>query len=131
MILMRDCVLRDSVMGESLLCTLARLAATATAATPASASASPSTFALVFDTRFAFCFGGGKLRLVGIRVSSGDFFFGVLGWLARLGLLRGKAARRLRRMHLLAAVDHIRLLAGNRGVSRNGDYDAEALLQRA
>ena len=74
---------------------------------------------------FHFLYGG----LIG--VSFHEFFFN-FGDGHELRLLRSKIARGFRRVHLLAAVDHIGLLPCYSGISRHGDCCyAEALLQGA
>src|SRR5215510_4956336 len=105
---------------------LARLTATTAAAAAAPSPASSAALAFnAFDAVLAFRF------LCGGLIDFRKLFF--LNFLAggELWLLRSKIARRFRRMHLLAAVDHVRLLPCYGGISRDGDRYAETFLQVA
>src|SRR5262245_45422553 len=106
---------------------LARLTATtaATAAAPSPASSAALAFN-AFDAVLAFHF------LCGGLIDFSKLFFLNFFLAGReLRLLRSKIARRFRRMHLLAAVDHVRLLPCYGGISRDGDRYAETFLQVA
>jgi hypothetical protein len=106
---------------------LAWLTATTAAAAAAPSPASSAALAFnAFDAVLAFHFLYGRL----IGVSFHGFFFN-FGDGGELRLLRGKIARGFRRVHLLAAVDHIRLLPCYSGISRHGDRYAETFLQVA
>ena len=125
MILVCDGMLSHGLLRELL--NLARLTATTAAAAARSPAASSAALAFTaFDALLAFHFLYGGL----IGVSFHEFFFN-FGDGHELRLLRSKIARGFRRVHLLAAVDHIGLLPCYSGISRHGDCYAEALLQGA
>src|SRR5215510_5980550 len=107
---------------------LARLTATTAAAAAAPSPASSAALAFkIFDAILAFRFLCGGLLGFSFR----ELFF--LNFLdgRELRLSRSKIARGFRRMHLLAAVDHVRLLSCYGGISRDGDCYAETFLQVA
>lgn len=118
-ILVRDCMLGDGLVGKCRLTAFTWLAATPTTAAPTPSPPTPTTFALALWAEFAFGFGWREslffFRLDGFCRFLGRFldFFDRLD---RLLLLRGKIACCFRRMHLLAAVDDIGLLACHRCV---------------
>ena len=124
MILVVHRVLRHRLLRELLGC-LALLPTKVAAAAAAPSPAPATTFAFTaFGARLAFHFRRSGLDFL-------EFFF--FNFLNRreLWLLGSKIARSFRRVHLLAAVDHIRLLPCYSGVGRHGDRYAEALLQSA
>src|SRR5262245_52210961 len=103
---------------------LARLTATTAAAAPSPASSAALAFES-FDAILAFrslC--GGLLGFSFRKLFFLNFLDG-----RELRLSRSKIARGFRRMHLLAAVDHVRLLSCYGGISRDGDCYAETFLQ--
>src|SRR5581483_436296 len=113
-----------------------RLAAAATAAAAAPAPPAMSAVAMLALRR---SLGRGRRRLFrgiefGFRRLLGRRGLVVLdGLLDRLRAARGFGERscRLDRMHLLAAVDDVGLLAGDGGVGRDGERHLEALLEGA
>src|SRR5262245_44024900 len=117
------------MLSHGLLRELPNLARLTTATAAAAAAPSPASSAALAFTAFnavlAFHLYGGL-----IGVSFHEFFFN-FGDGHELRLLRSKIARGFRRVHLLAAVDHIGLLPCYSGISRHGDCYTEALLQGA
>src|SRR5262245_18661733 len=114
----------DGLLRE-LLHAFTRLTATTTATAPSPTSS--ATFAFTdFNALLAFHFRCGGLLDGNVR----EFFFNFLDG-RELRLLRSEIARGFRRVHLLAAIDHVRLLPCHGGISRDGDRYTEALLQGA
>jgi hypothetical protein len=104
-ILVRDCMLGDSVTGEGLLRSFARLTVAATAATPASPPTPPTAFASGFGRRFAVS--PREFRFFGLFARFSDFFIDLLDRRDQLRLLSGEIAGGFRRVHLFATIDHI------------------------
>ena len=148
-ILVRDGVLGHRIMRER--GCFARLAATPT---PTTASAPPpaTTVALGAWTMVPVA----AMRLLGLRLARccfemfgfvvgfrlgfdrllarfvlDDFVVLFLDWPGQFRLHRGDRLGGFRRMHLLAAIDDERLLAGDGRIGRHRDGDAEAFFQRA
>src|SRR5690242_20585410 len=105
-VLVRDGMLGDGVIGEGLLHVLTRFAAAPPAATAAAAPSPSRTFAIGFDGHFIVR--SREFRFFGLFAGFSDPFVDFLGRRRdQLRLLGGKVARGLRRVHLFAAIDHI------------------------
>jgi hypothetical protein len=133
-VFMRDCVLGHSVVRE-VLCVLhvfTRLATTAAASATTPAPAPTTAFAFAtfafagFDPLFGF---GWEFGFLETFVDLNRIVFHFLDG-RQLRVLGGEAACGFGGVHLLTAVDHIRLLAGDRRVGRHRNGDAEPLLKR-
>src|SRR5512135_3060586 len=123
---MRDCMLRSGILRKGSN-SLTRLAATAAAATPAASSTPWAAFALAIAARPLFA----RFRRRGVDRLGALLGLGLLGFVRNNiffvhvrewhWLRRGKAARGFWRVHLLTAIDRIRLLAGHCWVSGHSD----------
>ena len=87
--------------------------ATAAASSPAPAAAFAFAALHAFDALLYLCFGYAKLGFLEMLVDFDHFVLDFLDW-RQLRLLGGEVTRGFRRVHLFTAVDHIRLLAGDR-----------------
>jgi hypothetical protein len=139
-VFMRNCVLGHGVMRE-VLCVLRVFTRLATAAAASATTPAPPTttgfafatfgFAILafaaFDSLLGF---GGEFGFIKMLVDLNRLVFRFRDG-HQLGVLGGEAARNFRGVHLFTAVDHIRLLAGDRRVGRHRNGDAESFLQRA
>src|SRR5262245_50496297 len=130
MVFTRDCVLGHGVVRVLHVFTRLATPAAASATTPAPAPAAAFTFTTFALAAFASLFGfGGKFGFLEMVVDLNRLVFHFLDG-RQLWLLGGEAACGFGGVHLFTAVDHIRLLAGDRRVSRHRNGDAEPLLQR-
>src|SRR4029077_482464 len=133
-VFMGDCVLGHSVVRE-VLCVLhvfTRLAtaAAASATTPAPAPTTAFAFAPLAFARFDPLFGfGWEFGFLETFVDLNRIVFHFLDG-RQLRVLGGEAACGFGGVHLLTAVDHIRLLARDRRGGRPRNCDAEPFLKR-
>ena len=116
MVLVRDGMLGDGVVRECLRIAT-RLAAAATSAAPAPAPAFAAVFTFpAFARGYALRLGCREFGTVFLFIPCDEVLFGFVCRDRDLRLLGGEIARRLRGVHLFAAIDHVRLLPGYRRV---------------